>query len=172
MKILSFRFTIICNIAVLLLLSIMNSGAAEKNSSLAQQILAKIQQNKNISISNLKVTDEGKGEIKLQGTTNLYGNVYFAVQETASFPIKMVNNDIEVIPSEQRKDADIERVVRSEIKKSPEGNSLKDINVIVKNGVVQIIGSTTRKDVIDKIFNKVVWIPGIVYARNEVKIKK
>jgi len=172
MKASQVRLIMVCISTMLLLAGVLGSMAEEKSLSLAEQIRSKIQQNKNISISNLVVTDEGKGEIKLQGSTAYYGSVYLAVREAAKFPITLVNTEIEVIPQVAKSDADIEKEIRAEIKIIQEGFSLKDIDLTVKDGDVRITGTATRKDLVDKIMNKAIWISGVVYARNEVKILK
>ncbi|OGF68150.1 MAG: hypothetical protein A2Y62_19585 [Candidatus Fischerbacteria bacterium RBG_13_37_8] len=173
MKLLSIRTILFLIIFVSLALIIpVGLFAGSTNTVLAKQIKAKILLNKNISIDNLEVTDEGNGEVKLDGTADLYGEVYLAVREAAEFNTQMINTNIEVIPKETKSDAQIEKEVRAELNKHTKEVDLKDVDVTVEDSVVRLIGTTTQKDAVNEIFKKIIWIPGITYARNEVKEKK
>jgi osmotically-inducible protein OsmY len=147
------------------------SAFAEKeNSSLAGQIEARILKIKKGSIENLKVIDKGDGYIVLQGTANLYGKKYQALKTAEKFKVKTIQNDIVVKPSLLRNDSDIERDIFGAIEKELTEDYFEDINFKIDNGVVQLSGTVVKLGLIDKIFDNIIWISGIRYVENNLKM--
>jgi osmotically-inducible protein OsmY len=138
--------------------------------SLADQIKAKIQKNKKISINALMVVDKGDGYFVLKGTATVYGARYLAGKITEKFPVKTIENDIEIQPPPLLKDIDIEQKIYIGIQHELAESYFEDINFTVFNGEVKLFGTVTKLGLIDKIFNEVIWIPGVRHVDNNLNM--
>lgn len=169
-----FLLCFIVAIGVISLLTVNVCTAQQtKKVPLEEQVKIKILQNKQISIKNLKVTYEGNGEIKLEGTTDLYASSHLAAVEAVSIDgVNFVDNNIEVIHVTEKTDAEIQKEIQVEVKKIIKEDAMKNISIRVKDGSVDIQGTSLDKEAINKIYDRIIWIPGIIYVRKGIKEAK
>jgi len=140
------------------------------NIPVALQIEEKIRQNKKISIEYLKVVEKEKGHILIEGIADLYGEKYYAQRIAEKFPISKIDNNISIRPEYLVNDSDLEREIYTTIMGTINLVYFEDISFKVSNGVVQLFGNVRELGIKDRIFERIIWIPGVRYVEDNIKM--
>ena len=143
---------------------------SNQNTALVSQIEQKIKKNKKITIDHLIIKEKEPGEIVLEGIADLFGEKYYAQKAAESFPIKKLENDIVVRPSQMVNDTDLQRDLFEGIKRELRGSYFDDVSFKVTNGVVQLFGKIVSVGALNKIFEMAIWTPGVRYVENNLKM--
>jgi osmotically-inducible protein OsmY len=143
--------------------------------SLPDQITAKILKNEKAAIADLKVNETGDGHIVLQGITQLFGAKLYA-QKVAQkitgekFGINTIENNIVVKPFLAMSDTAISNAIFKKVARELIRDYFEDVNFAVENGTVKLFGTVRRLGLIDKIYEDVIWVPGVMQVENNLRM--
>lgn len=143
-------------------------GSDNYNSEFAKKIIAKINQNKKISLQHFSVSETEPGYITLEGIADLYGEKYYSQKIAEELhPIK-INNKIIVEPNIKRNDLDIEQELFNKIKNELIDGYFDDVSFKVTNGVVILYGKIKRVHLLNRIMEIAIWMPGVRHVENNM----
>lgn len=136
---------------------------------LAAEVQKKVLDQDKIHVENLTVTNQGDGNILLEGVANLYGSRYKAGEIARKVSgVKKVDNEIAVTGSEVD-DLDLQSNLMSKIARHLTSDPFDLISLKVQHGFVELSGEVRDGSLIDDAFDEVIWTPGVRDVKNNIQ---